>query len=167
MNKQIHKNLEDTEYILQNINNDDTVEFTQWIKDKANLKYNTQIPKFPIYNNFIYWCNLGVNVGSEQNKLRPVLVVKTSLVSTISTILPLTSKRLNDNFWYHVDLEKIDSTVLVEQIRVVSKIRFANPYRKKGNLVTISQKDWEKINLQLQKLYRLRPLKNEVFYENT
>ena len=158
MNQQIHKNLKSTESILQDINNDDTVEFAQWTKDKANLRYNSQIPKFPIYNNFIYWCNLGINIGSEQNKLRPVLVVKTSSASPICTILP---KRLNDNYWYHIDLEKIDSTVLVEQLRVVSKIRFANPYRKKGTLVTISQKDWDKINSQLQNLYRLRPLQNQ------
>lgn len=161
MNKEIRKNLEDTDCLLQNINNDDTVEFAQWTKDKANLRYNSQIPKFPIYNNFIYWCNLGINIGSEQNKLIPVLVVKTSSASPVCTILPLTSKRLNDNFWYHIDLKEIDSTVLVEQLRVVSKIRFANPYRKKGTLVTISQNDWDKINSQLQNLYRLRPLQNQ------
>lgn len=135
--------------------------FAQWTNEKANLRYNSQNPNFPIYNNFIYWCNLGLNIGSEQNKLRPVLVVKTSSISPICTILPLTSKRLNDDFWFHVDLEEIDSTVLVEQLRVVSKIRFANPYRKQGSLVTISQNDWNKINLQLQNLYRLRPLQNQ------
>ena len=161
MNEQIHNNLEETETILQTINNDDTIEFAQWTKDKVILRYNTQMPKFPIYNNFIYWCNLGLNIGSEQNKLRPVLVIKTSAASPICTILPLTSKRLNDNYWYHIDLEEIDSTVLVEQLRVVSKIRFVNPYRKKGTLVTISQNDWNKINEQLQNLYRLRPLQNQ------
>lgn len=161
MNEQIHNNLEETETILQTINNDDTIEFAQWTKDKVILRYNTQMPKFPIYNNFIYWCNLGLNIGSEQNKLRPVLVIKTSAASPICTILPLTSKRLNDNYWYHIDLEEIDSTVLVEQLRVVSKIRFVNPYRKKGTLVTISQNDWNKINKQLENLYRLRPLQNQ------
>ena len=161
MNEQIHNNLNDTEVILQNINNDDTIEFSKWTKDKATLRYNTPISKIPIYNNFIYWCNLGLNVGSEQNKLRPVLVVKTSAASPICTILPLTSKRLNDNFWYHIDLEEIDSTVLVEQLRVVSKLRFANPYRRKGTLVTISPNDWNRINKQLEILYRLRPLQNQ------
>ena len=41
MNEQIHSNLEETENILQNINNDDTIEFAQWTKDKANLRYNS------------------------------------------------------------------------------------------------------------------------------
>lgn len=104
---------------------------------------------------------MGINIGSEQNKLRPVLILRSSKNSTICTILPLTSKRLNDNFWFHIDLEKINSTILVEQLKVISKLRITNPYRKNGNLVTISQNDWRNINSQLETLYRLRPLKNE------
>lgn len=161
MNTEIHINIKETENLLKNINNFDAIQFSEWTKEKANLRYNGKLPKFPIYNNFIYWCNLGVNIGSEQNKLRPVLILKTSKNSPICTILPLTTKRLEDNFWFHIDLEEIDSTVLVEQLKVVSKIRISNPYRKKGKLVTILQNDWEKINLQLENLYRLRPLKNE------
>ncbi len=161
MNNEIHNNMEETENLLNSINTVDTIEFSKWTREKANLRYTGQIPSFPIYNNFIYWCNLGINVGSEQNKLRPVLVLKTFKNSPICTILPLTTKRLQDQFWYHIDLKEIDSTVLVEQLKVVSKIRITDPYRKKGKLITISQTDWNKINSQLENLYRLRPLKNE------
>ena len=161
MNTEIHINIKETENLLKNINNSDAIHFSEWTKEKANLRYNGKLPKFPIYNNFIYWCNLGINIGSEQNKLRPVLILKTSKNSPICTILPLTTKRLEDDFWFHIDLEEIDSTVLVEQLKVVSKIRITNPYRKKGKLVTILQNDWDKINSQLKSLYRLRPLRNE------
>ena len=161
MNTEIHINIKETENLLKNINNSDAIHFSEWTKEKANLRYNGKLPKFPIYNNFIYWCNLGINIGSEQNKLRPVLILKTSKNSPICTILPLTTKRSEDNFWFHIDLEEIDSTVLVEQLKVVSKIRITEPYRKKGKLVTISQNDWDKINSQLESLYKLRPLKNE------
>lgn len=161
MNTEFHINIKETENLLKSINNSDAIQFSEWTKEKANLRYNGKLPKFPIYNNFIYWCNLGINIGSEQNKLRPVLILKTSKNSPICTILPLTTKRLEDDFWFHIDLEEIDSTVLVEQLRVVSKIRIKNPYRKKGNLVIISQNDWNNINSQLENLYRLRPLKNE------
>lgn len=78
--------------------------------------------------------------------------------SPICTILPLASKRLQDKFQFHIDLENLNSTVLIEQIRVISKLRFLNPYRLKGKLVTISQNDWDKINIQLENLYKLRPL---------
>jgi mRNA-degrading endonuclease toxin of MazEF toxin-antitoxin module len=146
---------------LQELNNLDSIEFSKWTKEKVTLKYKSQIPSFPIYNNFIYWCNLGINIGSEQNKLRPVLILKTSKNSPICTILPLTSKRLHDKFWFHIDLDEIDSTVLVEQLKVVSKLRIMEPFRKKGKLIAISQKDWNQINHQLENLYRLRPLKEE------
>ena len=155
MNDEIHNNIEKTKKLLQNINNSDTIQFSEWTKEKANLRYNGQIPSFPIYNNFIYWCNLGINIGSEQNKLR------TSKNSPICSILPLTTKRLQDNFWFHIDLEKINSTILVEQLKTVSKIRLTNPYRKMGNMISITQNDWNKINSQLAALYKLRPLKDK------
>ena len=161
MNTEIHNNICEIENLLNNIHTIDAIQFSEWTKKKANLRYNGKLSKFPIYNNFIYWCNLGINIGSEQNKLRPVLILKTSKNSPICTILPLTTKRLDDEFWFHIDLEEIDSTILVEQLKVVSKIRITDPYRKKGKLVTISQNDWNKINSQLANLYTLRPLKNE------
>ena len=160
MNYEIHNNIVEAENLLSSIHNVDAIQFSEWIREKSNLRYNGNLPKFPIYNNFIYWCNLGINIGSEQNKLRPVLILRSSKNSPICTILPLTTKRLQDGFWFHIDLEEIDSTVLVEQLKVVSKIRITNPYRKKGNLVTISLEDWNKINSQLEELYRLRPLKD-------
>lgn len=161
MNYEIHNNIVEAENLLSSIHNVDAIQFSEWIREKSNLRYNGNLPKFPIYNNFIYWCNLVINIGSEQNKLRPVLILRSSKNSPICTILPLTTKRLQDGFWFHIDLEEIDSTVLVEQLKVVSKIRITNPYRKKGNLVTISLDDWNKINSQLEELYRLRPLKDE------
>ena len=160
MNKEIHENILEPEKILENINELDAIEYSIWTKEKAKLKYNGSIPDFPIYNNFIYWCNLGINIGSEQNKIRPVIIVGSFIKSPIAIIIPLTSKRLKDNFWYHVDLEKLDSTALVEQLRVISKIRIINPFRQKGKIVVISKLDWNKINRQLQVLYRLKPLKN-------
>ena len=161
MNDEIHNNIEETEILLNNINNSDAIQFSEWTKEKANLRYNGKLPKFSIYNNFIYWCNLGINIGSEQNKLRPVLILRTSKNSPICTVLPLTTKRLQDGFWFHIDLEEIDSTVLTEQLKVVSKIRITNPYRKKGKLVVITKNDCSKINSQLESLYRIRPIKDE------
>jgi mRNA interferase MazF len=160
LNKEIHENIIETEKILLNINEVDAIEYSIWTKEKAKLKYNGIISNFPIYNNFIYWCNLGINIGSEQNKIRPVIIVGSTIKSPIAIIIPLTSKRLKDEFWYHIDLEKLDSTALVEQLRVISKIRIISPFRQKGKMVVISKLDWNKINRQLQVLYRLKPLKN-------
>lgn len=148
-----------TEQILNSSKFNNAIEFAEWTYQKSNLKFKENYPSFPIYNNFIYWCNLGINIGSEQNKLRPVLILRSLKNSPICTILPLTSKRLQDNFSFHIDLENLNSTVLVEQLRTISKLRFYNPYRLKGKLTTISSTDWDKINTQIENLYRLRPLR--------
>lgn len=76
MNYEIHNNIRETENLLNNIHTVDAIQFSRQTRKKANLRYNGKLPKFPIYNNFIYWCNLGINIGSEQNKLRPVLILK-------------------------------------------------------------------------------------------
>lgn len=93
--------------------------------------------------------------------MRPVLILRTSKNSTICSVLPLTTKRLNGKLRFHVDLEELESTILIKQLKVVSKLRITEPFRKKGKLVTISQNDCCKINLQLENLYRLRPIKVE------
>ena len=134
MNNLIRKNLEESQQLLQKINNTDCIEYSQWINKKTNLRYFGKSPNFPIYNNFIYWCNLGINIGSEQNKLRPVIILRSYEKSSISTIIPLTTKRLNDDFWFHIDLEKINSTALIEQTKVISKIRITKPFRNKGEV---------------------------------
>ena len=105
MNYEIHNNIVEAENLLSSIHNVDAIQFSEWIREKSNLRYNGNLPKFPIYNNFIYWCNLGINIGSEQNKLRPVLILRSSKNSPICTILPLTTKRLQDGFWFNIDLE--------------------------------------------------------------
>lgn len=54
-----------------------------------------------------------------------------------------------------MDLENQNSTVLIEQLRNVSKLRIINPLRIKGKLVKITLNDWNKINSTLQKYYAL------------
>lgn len=113
------------------------------------------MPKFPITSNYIYWCDLGINIGSEQNKIRPVLIAKTKKESSVCTILPLTSERINDTRWYHIDLESQNSTVLIEQLRNISKLRIISPFRIKGKLGKITLNDWNKINSAMQKYYAM------------
>ncbi len=165
--QKIYQNINESKKILKCINNHDAYEFSKWTFEKTKLRYNSKMPEFPIYNNFIYWCNLGINIGSEQNKIRPVLILRSSKKSNICTIIPLTSKRINDEYWYHVDLSIIDSTALVEQLRVISKLRIIKPYRKKGEMIVISSEDFDSINQQLENLYRLKPLKQTYIDKTT
>ena len=62
---------------------------------------------------------------------------------------------MRDSRWYHIDLDNYDSTVLIEQLRNVSKLRILNPLRNKGKLVKISLEDWKKINNAIKDYYSL------------
>ena len=56
MNKEIIKQLKETETILSNIEDNAGIEFVTWTKTKAKIKFNKQMPNFAITNNYIYWC---------------------------------------------------------------------------------------------------------------
>lgn len=155
MNQEIKAQLNEAETILSSIDEDAGIEFATWTKDKTKTNFQKQMPSFAITNNYIYWCNLGINIGSEQNKIRPVIVSKTKKESTICTIIPLTSERINDTRWYHIDLETQNSTALIEQLRNVSKLRILNPLRIKGKLAKITLEDWKKINNAIKDYYSL------------
>ena len=155
MDDAINKQFNETKDILKNINSNLALEYATWINEKAKIKFENKMPSFPITNNYIYWCNLGINIGSEQNKIRPVLITKTKKESSICTIVPLTSERMNDTRWYHIDLENQNSIVLIEQLRNISKLRIINPFRVKGKLLKITFNDWTKINFAIQKYYTM------------
>ncbi|WFR57621.1 type II toxin-antitoxin system PemK/MazF family toxin [Anaerocolumna sp. AGMB13025] len=141
------------------ISYDDFKDFMDWTNVKSQLKFEPRTAKdFPINYNCIYWAYLGCNIGSEEGKHRPVLVTRTYGRSTIVTVIPLTSQRLNDGFWYHVDLENRNSTALVEQMRTIDIIRIEKPFRTAGKIAAITEDDWKKINKQINYLYKLSPL---------
>ena len=155
LKNQLHKNMQETEKILLLQKELEALEFSEWTKEKALIKYTQKIPSFPITTHFIYWCNLGINIGSEQNKLRPAIIVRTHTKSPICTILPLTSVRIKDNRWYHIDLAEQNSTVLIEHLRNISKLRILKPQRNSGKLVRITGEDVSKINFAIEKYYKL------------
>lgn len=141
------------------ISYDDLETYLDWVKVKADLNFSDKEREdFPIYYNCIYWAYMGSNVGSEEGKHRPVLVTRTYKDSPICVVLPLTSKRLNDDKPYHVDLKKHDSTVLCEQMRIIDTKRIDKPMLKNGRIATIINDDWKLIDFQVRKQYSLSKL---------
>ncbi|HAN09059.1 MAG TPA: hypothetical protein DCP90_00415 [Clostridiales bacterium] len=155
----IIKIIKDIHIILKKAGNANAFEFLEWMKKKAEIKYDKPKERnFYILNNYIYWCELGVNIGSEQDKRRPVIIGRTAKNSPICMIIPLTTARLNDKYDMHVDLECTNGTAILEQMRVVDKTRIVEPLRKKGKIVQLTEPDVEKINNQIKRLYFLKPI---------
>lgn len=161
MNNGINKQFNKTKDILENVNYDLALEYATWIKNKAKMKFQKNIPTFPITNNFIYWCDLGINIGSEQNKIRPAIIIRSQTNSPICTILPLTSVRLQDKKWYHIDLEQKNSTAMIEQVKNISKLRVLNPKRTNGLIDKITLNDLNNINKALRNYYKLQSFPNK------
>ena len=134
---------------------DDLQEFMDWTKIKSELKFNPSTNTFPIIPNCVYWAYMGCNIGSEEGKHRPVLIIRTYKNSPVCTVMPLTTQRLNDGYWYHIDMEHYNSTVLCEQMRVIDITRIEKPYRVKGKIMSISKKDWEEIDKEVKWLYSM------------
>ncbi|EMI10171.1 type II toxin-antitoxin system PemK/MazF family toxin [Anoxybacillus gonensis] len=153
--------------VLDGINNDqqeeEALQYVEWMLKKAQLRYKEKNKKhnFPILYRRIYWAHLGVNVGHEEDKHRPVLIIRSEKNSPLCAVVPLTTQRLNDGFWYHIDLEGLNNTALVEHFRVISKDRIDRPLRKRGDFATVSNKDMDKILTEIKRLYTTSPALRE------
>ena len=111
-----------------------------------------------IFNNYLYYAHLDPVVGSEQGGDRPVLVVDCYKSSSVCIVIPITLERLCDSRPYHIDLSNGKGTVLVEQIRAISKSRIFDNVYVNRKYVTINENDRNLINEQLQKICNLKPL---------
>ena len=94
-------------------------DFDRWNSLKKKIDYSNNKKIFN--EKQVWWCKLGINIGSEQNGSdgsfeRPVLVIK-KFSRNILLILPLTNSHKDDRFHYKLSN---GSSVLLSQIRLVS-----------------------------------------------
>lgn len=102
----------------------------------------------------IYYADLRPVVGSEQGGIRPVLIVQNDVGNKYSpTVIctSITSKIIKANLPTHVAIHsskenglKVDSTVLLEQLRTIDKTRI------KDKIGTISHNDLENVQNALR-----------------
>lgn len=84
----------------------------------------------------IWTCQLGKNIGSEENKIRPVVIIQNNTgneISPTTIVVPISKKpkkiavhiELRDSDYVLVEGEskEITGTILCEQIKVISKAR--------------------------------------------
>ena len=79
----------------------------------------------------IWWCNIGKNIGSEQdgkgeNCERPVLIIK-AFSRSVCLIVPLTtSKRINPYYFKIGLVEDKEACLVISQIRLIDTKRLIN-----------------------------------------
>jgi len=78
----------------------------------------------------VYYADLSPAVGSEQNGIRPVLILQNDVgnkFSPTTIVAPITSRRERSHLPIHVSVKadglKCESIILLEQIRTIDKSR--------------------------------------------
>lgn len=86
----------------------------------------------------VYYVDLGENIGSEVNKIRPCLVIQNDIgnkYSPTTIVLPISHKKLKKIHPTQIILKRwmqektynlIDGVIMAEQIRVIDKRRIQN-----------------------------------------
>lgn len=129
---------------------EDYYKYLTWFDFKTKLQFQRELramPGFLLHS--VYWAELGRNVGSELEKLRPVLIFKKLLskkyINDSSVIvLPISSKftcqRYNTN--YPLIINGKINYVKINDIQRISIKRLSQPYRdSEGKVVVIGDED--------------------------
>nr|DAT54951.1 MAG TPA: PemK-like protein [Caudoviricetes sp.] len=129
---------------------EDYYKYLTWFDFKTKLQFQRELRAMPgILLHSVYWAELGRNVGSELEKLRPVLIFKKLLskkyINDSSVIvLPISSKftcqRYNTN--YPLIINGKINYVKINDIQRISIKRLSQPYRdSEGKVVVIGDED--------------------------
>ena len=112
-------------------------EYIQWTMDKIDIINNVDLSlRIKPRRGEIWTCQLGKNIGSEENKIRPTIIIQNNTGNDkgpTTIIVPISNRpkkiathiEIKENDYKLVPGEKnmITGTVLCEQIKVVSKVR--------------------------------------------
>jgi len=137
-----------------NISSDiDGISYLKWCRDKYNLN-SKNIVIDNLKQNGIYWVNMGVNVGSELRKLRPAILWRATGDKKTWTMIPLTTKKRNDDYYFHYDLECLsEGTAKIENMMNYSYKRILAPYFSKDKLAILTKKDYNEMCKIISKYY--------------
>jgi mRNA interferase MazF len=123
--------------------------FNDWNEVKKKIDRNQKPPFFN--EREIWWCNIGLNIGSEiygkgQTFTRPILIIRKFSQNSLLA-LPLTTK-VKDRFSYYKfsfkekeicaalsEIKKIDSRRLADKIGELSNAKFDDVKREVGKII--------------------------------
>lgn len=136
-------------------------QFLKWKWQKLLLNITEYKKKTTVYENALYWASLGVNVGSELNKNRPVLVWKKRVggdneANYSYIVIPITSKNKNGRYYMNVpiDINGRHCFLRIEDMRRINIRRFTRPILNDENkIIFISNEKREEIIQAIEKFY--------------
>jgi len=129
-------------------------EFDKWntVKKAVNEKAGNVL----FHDREIWWCSLGVNVGSEQDGIndnfeRAVLIVR-NFNGKVCWAVPLTRTfKLHSPYYFPIergDDNEVSSAAIISQLRLISSKRLIRKIR------TLEQSEFERLIYQLERMLR-------------
>lgn len=112
------KNISDKEKYIKRL--EKNLQYIQWTNKKLKLSMSTR--KYTVAQREIYYCDLGVNIGSEQGENRPVVILQNdngNKSGNTTIIAPVTS---------HEKSVQYDNSLNKYYVDTIDKA--GNPYRK-------------------------------------
>lgn len=129
--------------------------YNDWNIKKQDIQFKEPKcgPKIYFKEGDIWWCSLGLNIGSEsygkgEKFRRPVLIVK-KFSGDLCAALPLTSQEKTGTWFIDITLHGKKKWVMLYQIRTLNKKRF---YLKMGQL---DDTDMKRVKQKLETLLEL------------
>src|SRR3989344_2862616 len=112
-------------------------DFDRWNPKKKGIDPADRLVDF--HEREIWWCSIGVNIGSEQHSQtedfsRPVIVVK-KFTRSVFWGIPPTTRLKSVNFRFRVKINNVENDALILQMRVYDGrrlVRKINMMRKKN-----------------------------------
>ncbi|MEK7610307.1 MAG: type II toxin-antitoxin system PemK/MazF family toxin [Patescibacteria group bacterium] len=122
--------------------------FDEWNERKKSINYSDSLAD--CHEREIWWCSIGVNVGSEQHSMtedfsRPVLVVR-KFTRDIFWGIPLTTKTKNIAFRVRFNIGETENDLLILQMRNYDRKRLI---RKIG---VMTKNDFKKLTDAIKNL---------------
>lgn len=136
-------------------------QFLVWKRQKFLLNVLPYKKKTDVYENGIYWASLGVNVGSELNKNRPVLIWKKRCSGSDEQdysyiVIPITSKNKGKKYYMNVPVEINGSTsyLRIEDMHRVNIKRISRPILDQNKkIVFINSEKRKEIISAIERFY--------------
>lgn len=117
-------------------------QFLKWKWQKLLLNVNEYQRKTKIYENGLYWASLGINVGSELNKSRPILIWKKRCNGENEEnysyiVIPITSKDKSKKYYMNVpiDINGRPCYLRIEDMRRINIKRITRPILNDNNKI--------------------------------
>lgn len=126
-------------------------DFDKWNTEKKLVNENTRAVFG--YPREVWWCSLGVNIGSEidgknENFERPVIILRVYNKETM-LVLPTTAKARNDKFHLPIEIDAINPVTKVAYKKTVfvklTQVRVISNKRLLRKVDVISETEFERI----------------------